>query len=62
MREGNNKRLLLLKKLLFDQMDESNELNVYEIKEDRRKIKQDMESLQETNFDIIENRRATTLC
>lgn len=68
MRAANNKRLLLLKKILFEQTDENNELSIYEIKEqlqtatkqpklDLRTIKQDMESLQETGFDIIENRR-----
>lgn len=68
MKQSNNYRLLQLKDLLFKETDEEHELDVYEIKEklmallhlekiDIRTIKNDIESLQSMDFDIVENRK-----
>jgi len=64
----NNHRLLQLKDLLFEETDEEHELDVYEIREklmnlldvdkiDIRTIKNDIDSLQSMDFDIVQNRR-----
>src|SRR5690625_3438880 len=68
MKQSNNYRLLQLKDLLFDETDEENELDIYEIREklmalldvgkiDVRTIKNDIEALQYMDFDIVKNRR-----
>lgn len=68
MRKANSTRLLLLKNLLFAQTDENNELSINDIqahlikltkqsKLDVRTIKQDIESLQASDFDIVVNRK-----
>lgn len=68
MKQSNNYRLLQLKDLLFQETDEDHELDIYEIKEklvqimevrniDHRTIKNDLEALDQMDFDIIQNRR-----
>lgn len=68
MRDANSKRVLELKKMLFDYTDEHNEFTIYELqkklsdmtKQDRldlRTIKQDMRTLNEMDFTIVENRK-----
>ena len=65
---NNNFRLLQLKKILFEETDEDHELDVYQLREklmhaldlknlDIRTIKSDLQSLQQMDFEIIENRR-----
>ncbi|HLR70144.1 MAG TPA: WYL domain-containing protein, partial [Pseudogracilibacillus sp.] len=65
---NNNFRLLQLRKILFEETDENHELDIYEIREklihklnldslDIRTIKSDLDSLQQMDFEIIQNRR-----
>lgn len=68
MKQNNNFRLLQLRKILFEETDENHELDIYELKEklmyaldlknlDIRTIKSDLQSLQEMDFEIIQNKR-----
>lgn len=68
MKQKNNYRLLQLKELLFNETDEKHELDIYELKEkllqvldikniDNRTIKNDLESLESMDFEIMKNRR-----
>lgn len=67
MKRGNNYRLLKLKEILFKETDVDHELDIYEIKEklleatnhkslDLRTIKQDMDTLEKMDFEIVKNR------
>lgn len=68
MKQSNQYRLLLLRDLLFDETDDENELDIYEIRDklmillelenvDIRTIKNDIAVLQSINFEVVENRR-----
>lgn len=68
MKQSNNYRLLQLKELLFNETDEEHEFDIYEIEErliqtmglnsiDHRTIRNDIEALQEMDFDVVRNRR-----
>ncbi|MEI3604301.1 WYL domain-containing protein [Pseudogracilibacillus sp. SE30717A] len=68
MKQSNNFRLLQLRDLLFNETDEEHEYDIYEIEEklvqlldlksiDHRTIKNDIEALQEMDFDIVRNRK-----
>lgn len=68
MRDANSKRVLELKRFLFDYTDENNEFTIYELQEklsemtnqprlDFRTIKQDIQTLNEMDFTIVENRK-----
>lgn len=68
MKHSNHYRLLQLQQLLYDETDEENELDIYDIKDklvillnldnlDIRTIKNDLQALQSIGFDIVENRK-----
>jgi len=68
MKQSNHYRLLQLQRILYDETDEENELNIYDIKDklmvllnveklDIRTIRNDIQALQTTGFDIVENRK-----
>src|SRR5690625_3219418 len=68
MKQSNSYRLLRLKDLLFNETDEDYEFDIYEIEEklvqimdvksiDHRTIKNDLEALEQMDFDIVRNRR-----
>lgn len=68
MKQSNHYRLLQLQDILYDETDEENELNIYEIKDklmvllnvdklDVRTIRNDIQALQTIGFDIVENRK-----
>ncbi len=68
MKQSNNFRLLQLRDLLFHETDEEHELDIYEIEEklvqrmrvkgiDHRTIKNDIEALQEMDFEVVKNRK-----
>lgn len=66
--KSNSHRLLHLRQLLFNETDENHELDLKQVREkllqrlqvdkiDHRTIKNDLQSLQEMDFDIVQNRR-----
>ena len=68
MKLSNNYRLLQLKELLLSETDEEHEFDIYELEKrlkkilhikkiDHRTIKKDLQSLQEMNVEIVQNRR-----
>lgn len=68
MKQSNHYRLLQLQHILYDDTDEENELDIYEIKDklmtllgvdkvDIRTIRNDIQALQTIGFDIVENRK-----
>lgn len=68
MKHSNQYRLLQLQQLLYEDTDEENELDIYDIKDrlvvllnldnlDVRTIKNDIRALQSVGFDIVENRK-----
>lgn len=67
MERGNNYRLLKVKEVLFNETDESNDMGIDELSErikviagdvsfDKRTLKRDLETLDDSDFEIIRNK------